>query len=560
MDIIKHPIKPQKEKTVEELQKEIVRLKKELKRKKKYGLVWEEKPEDVVEMCKEKLPILKEVKEKEILTDENQPMNILIEGDNYHALSALNYTHAGKIDVIYIDPPYNKGNKNVRDFKYNDDYVIKDDPYKHSKWLSFMQNRLKLAKKLLKETGIIFISIDDKEFTQLKCLMDEIFFDKNFLSVLIWRGMHTVRNSSKDFNHNTEYIIVYAKNKNKLINAGDSSTYLREFYDKSGNYPYDDNDGKGKYKLDPLYARNFYTPYKFTFKNGIEWEAPRGNYPRYAIETLENMENNKEIIFTGKEPKAKRYLNRVAEGVPPDTLLDSAKVGFNKDGTTELINMFGEKVFDQPKPKSLIKYLLNISSKKLLKNSRPIILDFFAGSGTLGHAILEMNKEEKTFRKFILCTDNENNICEEVTYKRISKSILGYVDIKNNIYPALKGNLKYYKTDFVDAEPTDKNKKKLTEEATEMLCIKEDTYEEVKTKNKSFRVFKNDKKYTGIIYDVMAIDDFKDFTKKIDEKFSVYIFSLSDDTYDEEFEDMKNKIKLSPIPEAILRVYRRIFK
>ena len=147
--------------TKEKLLAEIDRLKKELKKKKKYGLVWEDKPEDVVEMCKEKLPVLKEVKSKEIITDKNKPMNLLIEGDNYHVLSVLNYTHKGKIDVIYIDPPYNRGSS---DFKYNDKFVDREDGYKHSKWLNFMRNRLTLAKAVLKNTGVIFISIDENEF------------------------------------------------------------------------------------------------------------------------------------------------------------------------------------------------------------------------------------------------------------------------------------------------------------------------------------------------------------------------------------------------------------
>ncbi|PIP16906.1 MAG: site-specific DNA-methyltransferase, partial [Candidatus Portnoybacteria bacterium CG23_combo_of_CG06-09_8_20_14_all_37_13] len=137
---------------------EIERLKRELKKRKKYGLVWEEKPEEVVEMCKEKLPVLKEVKNKEIITDKDKPVNLLIEGDNYHALSVLNYTHAKKVDVIYIDPPYNRG---TGDFKYNDKFVDREDGYRHSKWLGFMGKRLSLAKSLLKNTGVIFISVDE---------------------------------------------------------------------------------------------------------------------------------------------------------------------------------------------------------------------------------------------------------------------------------------------------------------------------------------------------------------------------------------------------------------
>ena len=552
-----------------ELIKEIERLKK----RKKYGLVWEEKPEEVVEMCKEKLPVVKEVKSKEIITDKDKPVNLLIEGDNYHTLSVLDYTHEKKVDIIYIDPPYNKGNTNVRDFVYNDNIVDTEDPYRHSKWLSFMQKRLVLAKQLLKNTGLIFISIDDAEMAGLKSLMDEIFTEQNFLATLIWRGMHTVRNSSKDFNHNTEYILTYAKNKNLLIEPGKPGTYLRVEKDKTANYPYDDNDRKGPYKLDPLHARNYYTPFKYTFKNGITWSAPEGRYPAYSMTTLKEKDKNNEIVFSGdklrkkngsiviyegKAQQMKRYLKDVQEGVPPNTLLPNEEVGFNKDGTTLLRQMFGNKVFDQPKPVSLIKYLLSIKNKKFdYKNA--IILDFMAGSGTTGHAVLDLNNEDGGNRQFILCTNNENNICTDVCYPRIKKVIEGYSDLKGRNVWGLGGNLKYFKTCFVDAEPTDKNKIKLTKQATEMLCIKEGTFELILNR-KHFKIFKNSNHYTGIIFDQLAIPEFKKAIEDIKGRFSVYVFSLSDETFYEEFANVKQKIKLSPIPEAILRVYRRIFR
>lgn len=538
-----------------ELIKEIKRLKK----RKKYGLVWEDKAEEVIEMCKEKLPVVKEVKNREITTDKNKSVNLLIEGDNYHTLSVLNYTHEKKIDVIYIDPPYNKGNVNVRDFIYNDNIVDAEDPYRHSKWLSFMEKRLILAKNLLKNTGVIFISIEDTEMARLKLLMDEIFTEKNFLAVLIWRGMHTVRNSSKDFNKNTEYILCYTRSKTALIESGNKDTYLRVYKDKSAKYPFDDHDGKGPYKLDPLYARNYYKPYNFTFKNEIVWSAPRGNYPRYSIETLKEMEKRLEIVFNGKEPRAKRYLKDVQEGVPPNTLLDNELVGFNKDGTIQLLDIFNnKKVFDQPKPVNLIKYLLSIKNKKF-DYKRAIILDFMAGSGTTGHAILELNKEDGGNRQFILCTNNENNICTDVCYPRIKKVIEGYNNLKGEEVSGLGGNIKYFKTNFVDSEQTDKNKKKLTEQVTEMLCIKEGTFESVLNR-KHFKIFKNSNHYTGIIFDQLVIPEFKKVIKDIKGKFSIYVFSLSDETFDEEFADVKQKIKLSPIPESILRAYRRILK
>ena len=157
---------------------------KKLKKRKKFGLVWEDKQEEVVEQCKTKLPILEEVKSKEIMTDKEKPVNILIEGDNYHALSVLNYTHKGKIDVIYLDPPYNTG---AKDWKYNNNYVDAEDPYRHTKWLSFMNHRLGLAKNLLSEDGIICVTIDDYEMPRLWLLMEDIFGEENHLGTIAIR-------------------------------------------------------------------------------------------------------------------------------------------------------------------------------------------------------------------------------------------------------------------------------------------------------------------------------------------------------------------------------------
>jgi len=185
-----------------------------------------------------------------------------------------------------------------------------------------------------------------------------------------------------------------------------------------------------------------------------------------------------------------------------------------------------------------------------------------AGTGTTGQAVLELNKKDGGNRQFILCTNNENNICTDVCYPRIKKVIEGYKNFKGEKVEGLGGNLKYFKTGFVDYdEPTDRNKIKLTKQATEMLCVKEGTFEEVEViDNERFKIFKNSNHCTGIIWDQTAIPAFKKAIEDIKGKFSVYVFSLGDETFDDEFKDVKQKVQLSPIPEAILRVYRRIFK
>ena len=354
--------------------------------------------------------------------------NLIIHGDNLHALKALLPRYKNRIKCIYIDPPYNTGNEG---WVYNDNVnspLIKqwftenapidiEDMERHDKWLCMMWPRLHLLKELLSDDGVIFVSIDDNEVHHLRMLMDEIFGEKNFFAVLTRRAMHTVRNSSKDFNHNADYTLVYGKEKSWF--GEDKSRYIRYITDKSTKYPHDDNDGRGKYKLDPLSARNYYEPYTFTFENGVEWSPPSGSYPRYSQDTLRQMEHEGRIDFSGNEPRAKRYLSEVQEGQPPDVFLSPEIVGFNKEGTSELRDLFGEGgVFPQPKPVKFIKFLL-----ELLRSKDAIILDSFAGSGTTAHAVLTPNKEDSGNRKFILVECQE--YADTITAERVRRVIQG---------------------------------------------------------------------------------------------------------------------------------------
>ena len=530
---------------------ELIRELKKVEKRKKYGIVWEDKPENVAKRCETELPVLEEDTKKEIKTDDKKPVNILIEGDNYHALSVLNYTHKGAIDVIYIDPPYNTGNGNT--FRYNDKIVDDEDPYKHSKWLSFMSKRISLIRNILKRSGLVFISINDIEFSQLKLLCDEVLGEKNFVACVTWRQLHTVKNSAKYFSKNTEYVLVYAKSIANIER-------LRQPADKSEDYTHDDQDGKGKYKLDPLSARNKNIEYEFYFdKWGIKWKAPKGSYPRYSKETLERMYKANELVYKKgwKEPKAKRYLSRVQEGVPPSTFWDGSEVGFNATATGELANLLSRDAFLSPKPTGLIKRCIEIGAKS--KNT--VILDFFAGSGTTAHAVLELNKEDGGNRKFILCTNNENNICSEVCYPRVKKVIQNLEkESKGKLVSNRPGSLKYYKTSFVDAEQTDENKHRMVDKSTEMLCLKEDCFDEVMN-GKRFRIFKNGQdKHLGIIYDDEGIEPFKKEAKKLKKQFVVYVFSLDESAREDEFEDVADLVELRPIPAVILNVYKRIFK
>ena len=365
--------------------------------------------------------------------------NLIIHGDNLKALKALLPRYAGRVKCIYIDPPYNTGNEG---WAYNDKVnsplmkewlnqtVDSEDLERHDKWLCMMWPRLQLLKELLADDGVIFVSIDDNEQHHLRMLMDDVFGEQNFFAVLARRAMHTVRNSSKDFNHNSDYVLAYAKEKAWFGESEDR--YIRQIVDKSTNYPHDDNDGRGKYKLDPLSARNYYTPYEFVFTDGTTWSAPTGSYPRYSQETLLQMETEGRINFSGNEPRAKRYLAQVQEGQPPDTFLNPETVGFNANGTRTLADIFGEGgIFSQPKPVELIKFLL-----ELIRSKDAIILDSFAGSGTTAHAVLALNKEDGGNRKFILveCED----YADSITAERVRRVINGVPEARD---PALQEGL-----------------------------------------------------------------------------------------------------------------------
>lgn len=327
--------------------------------------------------------------------------NLIIKGNNLLALHSLKQQFQNKIKLIYIDPPYNTGNDS---FGYNDNF-------NHSTWLTFMKNRLEAARGLLKENGVIFISCDDNEQAHLKILMDEIFGRENFLSIITWRQLHTIKNSAKYFSKSTEFIITYAR---KL----ETIPFLRQKANKGRDYAHNDNDGKGRYKLDPLSARNKNKEYQFLFKKwNLKWTAPKGSYPRYSKETLQRMYDNNEIVYKEgwKDPKAKRYLANVKEGVPPSTFWDGKDVGFNSSATSETANILSRDAFLSPKPASLIKRIIEIGA-----NKNSLILDFFAGSGTTAQAVLELNKEDGGNRKFILV--EQLDYVKKITVERVKKS------------------------------------------------------------------------------------------------------------------------------------------
>lgn len=406
---------------------------------KKYGLVWEKHEEEVDRMMQDNIPVFTEVKEREIKATDENSYNFLMEGDNLHSLKLLEKTHAGKIDVIYIDPPYNRGKI---DFIYNDDFVNKEDGFKHSKWLSFMSERLLIAKSLLSDKGLLFISIDDNEIAQLRLLLDSLFGELNFVNCFIWKRNSSVKTEKDKFTINTEYVLLYANSLSYKL----SPAYKPLSLASQKLFKFDDNDGRGKYQTVSLQKPRdpgSETTYDYVDNSGKIWKCPPKGW-RMKYEKIKDLENDNRLVLTGKSLRVKDYwAERENEGKRIDTLWSDLPE--NSTGSSELEKVMEEKnTFSNPKPIKLIQRCLEISSKNAT------VLDFFAGSGTTAQAVLELNKEDGGNRKFILCTNNENNICEEVTYERIKRVIHGYADVEG-----IPANLKYFKTDFIAKDADD---------------------------------------------------------------------------------------------------------
>ena len=268
----------------EELIAEII----ELKKRKKYGLVWDEErePEKVVLQCKKELPILKEVKDKEIINSHDKPTNILIEGDNHHALSVLNYTHEKSIDVIYIDPPYNTGEK---DWRYNNNFVDENDGFRHSKWINMMNHRLKLAKKLLTKRGIVICAIDEYEVHNIRHLLDTHFGMRNKLGMVTVLHNPKGRNLSKFFSSNSEFMLIYAKDI-------DEAVFNKVALDEEVLATFDLEDSESKYRLESF------------MRVRTSWSRenkPKNYYPIYVSKDLRTMSLMKKEDFIEVYPKTK---------------------------------------------------------------------------------------------------------------------------------------------------------------------------------------------------------------------------------------------------------------
>ncbi|MDE7442395.1 MAG: site-specific DNA-methyltransferase [Muribaculaceae bacterium] len=525
-----------------------------LRESKTYGLVWEDKPEDVEERLREELPVLIEDKNKALTSGgEDAPNHILIEGDNLESLTSLAYTHAGKIDVIYIDPPYNTGNK---DFVYNDSYVDGEDSYRHSKWLSFMSKRLKIAKKLLSERGVIFISIDDNEQANLKILCDEIFGIPNFVSIFLWRKKSTTSNvKGAEVSSLCDYNLCYKKSPISKIKCRIKSKEDRKF-------PY--HDELGWYRTTVIEKKDAGAYQRDSMKYSILGHFPRsGKRWQIGEKKARELEMLGRFIYDGQKILLKVYdfEQEDTTSAQPNLLLEHGTT----DNAAKLVNneILGiPELFSNPKPTELVSHFISLCG-----DDKSYILDFFAGSGTTLHATMQLNAEDGGKRQCILCTNNENGICENVTYERNKRVIKGYTKPNGEFVEGLKdNNLRYYRTAFVGRERSIKNMRHLVHLATDMLCIKENLYDEKKrfagmpTYKNIYRYFENDEKRMLIIYDERYIEEIVKMIQSVDcpNKIKVYVFSPSEDPWEATFEPVEEKIELCALPYAIYNAYKRV--
>ena len=550
---------------------ELLDLIKSYETKKKFGLVWDEdtNKENIVSSAISYFPILAEIESKRISAPGNSKNNYLIEGDNYFVLKSLLFTHSKKIDVIYIDPPYNTGNK---DFKYNDSFVLKEDSYRHSKWLNFISKRLSLAKELLKDNGIIFISIDDNEMAQLRILCDEIFGEKNFIACFVWEKKRKASNLDSKVRGITEYVLAYGMvNSRPIIHPFDVVEEEKPypFYNSGNsrgvlNFPagisfsslqdgtYKPAEFKAKKTLvkllDKLVVKNSASANSFKLEG--EW--------RYSQKWLDNaIESGEEIVFKGVDFKP-YWINRDPErSKKMKTLLnyENYQIGTNEDGNEELFSLLGENDFSFPKPTSLVKALLSATTSS---NENEIVLDFFAGSGTTGDAVLQLNIEDGGNRQFILVTNNEGEICEEVTYPRLSKVIKGYKDKKSVKIAGLGGELYYLKNNFMKKTlNSDEMKMRLIDNCTDLLCFKEGIFDAIDAKYDSFKLYRNEERILGIYtsFDYSELETLLNEISKYKElKMKVYVFTFDNAGLNPNDFLGWEDIELEAVPQKILEI------
>lgn len=553
---------------------------------KKYGLVWEDRAENIKEELKNQFVYLVENENRRITKSKDLVENLLIEGDNLESLLALQYCQRHSYNAIVIDPPYNTGNK---DFKYNDRFIEKDDKWRHSCWLSFMNQRLKLAKELLTEDGVIFICIDDNEQAQLKLLCDEIFGEENFVANIAvelskTQGMKVRSAQQGKIVKNHEYILVYSKNVSYPVRR-------MPLYDSTT--PYDDHFDTILTKVDGKFVRENIVSFlkkdekiveifkslklalnKKNIDKAMVLNKEFNDFMVYDVAPMlyrTSMIKSDEIqeldIESGEVVEYKKYLlvknsrgtveqlqcfedtlkhtDEYMSSYSRATIRGALWKGFYSD-MMNISKEGGVEFKNGKKPVRLIKQLLKWAT---YYNKDAKILDFFAGSGTTGHAVLELNKEDGGRRQFVLCTNNEENICEEITYKRLK-----------NVSDNIDYNLRYYKVKKVEkTNNSDVDQFNLLNKTVELIQVKEDAFD-VNKVNEYFTLIENKSKIIALYHfgfiDISKLEDILErlASNEKEEKVIYMPVENASEIYDYIDDKYVNLIRFEKMPKELIQI------
>ncbi len=604
---------------IRELEKKNGYLNQQLKEH-RYGLTWIDVPEAFEKASENKIPVLEEVKEKSFTDGSEKPTHILIEGDNYHALTCLQYTHKGKIDVIYIDPPYNTGSDG---FTYKDKRLLtqypdgtpvpKDHPLRHSYWLSFMHKRLELAKNLLSDDGVIFISINEEEYAQLKLLCDSIFKENNYITTITIKVRHEDRilKGDKPIHETTELLLMYQKSSSFRIQkrTKDNSKptgYKYRITELTNNPKIIELGGKNvsvfyprEYKIEEC-EESFDNLKKINIRGSIKAGNSSG---RFHMAYLEDRRNDFDVLYKvpdiGEDGLGYRYFlsrkdSRQANGsyfqgsplsrqdlkeIPYPNFYDF-EPEFNTVGQEGGVPFGGGK-----KPIAFIEQLLKIYTNR----SSFTVLDFFAGSGSTGHCILDMNSSGGN-RRFILVQTPELTYeikngkkvpkkgaidvfvagyerIVDVTYQRCKNVMQGYTNSKGKKIDGLGGSLKYYKTAFTGTGnphrnpimlPSDEDRISLAQNAGVLVSLAENTLYEI-VKKDCYQIFTNNHGRFAAVYlqeDLKQFEDFKQGIEKLGGNVTVYIFSWGNNPDAANAFMHLSNVEVKSYPNAILDAYK----
>ena len=556
-----------------------------LRRRPRLGLVWEDQREAVEDQMERELPVLTRDPARSV--GEDARPHLLIEGDNLHALACLQYTHAGAVDVIYIDPPYNTGSKDNKDFRYNDHYVNSDDDWRHSKWLSFMDRRIRLAKELLAPGGFLAVSIDDNEMAHLRLLLDAHFGETNLVSNVVVESGNPNGPKTKYKDRTIfkvkEYLLIYRRPGDHFrIRPRYDETYE---YDKEYSQVIDGNTITTKTKYQKKHQINDTELIErclagevFVYRSMRDFDDKT---PQFAglIKSGELKpfltDGTTKLVETTTQDGTALYLRYQDD--QPEPRVDMIKPlrpklasngailnargdlwkGFNREYGSKVANEGGVSF---PNGKKSVRLLQDIID--MHPNRNAVVLDFFAGSGSTAHAVASLNDADGGTRQCILVTNNEGNICTDVTYPRVKGVLSGKLANGKEVAP-LPGALRYYYCEFV---PTTRNRdamlRRLAQRAGDLIAIRENTYDIIAEDKGRYIVLGNGDRrvvvWCGLTADGLAgvLDEHETPGER-----ALYLFSF-DETVDPAAVAAHPAWHPQPLPEplraALERAHRRI--